>query len=296
MKKLYGAIEAGGTKFVCAVGSGPDDLQTVRFATTTPQQTLQQTIDFFMPYQRHLKAIGVGSFGPVDLDFHSATYGHITSTPKPGWANTDMIGALRHHFEIPMGFDTDVNGAALGEGRWGAAQGLENYIYITIGTGIGGGVVANGELVHGLVHPELGHILLTKLADDTFAGSCPFHGDACFEGLASGPAIEARWQMPGSDLPADHEGWDMQARYIAQALMTYMCALSPQRIILGGGVMAQAQLLPLIQTQLLRCLNGYIQHPAILDGMDKLVVLPGLGDKAGILGALVLAQQAEALA
>jgi len=294
MTKLYGAIEAGGTKFVCAVGRGPKDLEQVRFETTTPEHTLQKVVEFFLPYKQQLCALGVGSFGPVDLHPQSSTYGYITSTPKPGWANTDILGVLRESFDVPLGFDTDVNGAALGEGRWGAAKGLSDFIYLTIGTGIGGGVISNGHLLHGLVHPELGHSFLPKHPQDSYKGRCPYHGDRCFEGLAAGPAIEERWALPGASLPVDHPAWDLEAYYIAQALIGYVCTLSPQRIILGGGVMGQVQLLPKVRKMFQESLNGYIQHPKMAEEIDQYLMLPGLGDKAGILGALVLAEKAEA--
>ncbi|WP_075186179.1 ROK family protein [Teredinibacter haidensis] len=293
MTRLYGAIEAGGTKFVCAVGTGPEDIKDIRFPTTTPQQTLQRAVDFFLPYRQQLAAIGVGSFGPIDLHRDSPSYGCITSTPKPGWANTSVVGALGAHFDIPIGFDTDVNGAALGEAKWGAAQGLDDFIYLTIGTGIGGGVVSGGQLVHGLVHPELGHSFLPKLPEDGYKGRCPYHGDSCFEGLAAGPAIEERWQVPGAELAADHPAWNMEAEYIALALASYFCTLSPQRIILGGGVMDQSHLISMVREKVQKRLNGYIQHSAILDDIENTIVLPGLGSKAGILGAMVLAQQLE---
>ncbi|WP_045858432.1 ROK family protein [Teredinibacter purpureus] len=293
MGKLYGAVEAGGTKFICAVGRGPNEIETVQIATITPTETLAQVIEFFKPYASTLTALGVGSFGPIDLNRESPTYGYITSTPKPGWAQTDILGVLREHFDVPIGFDTDVNAAALGEGVWGAAQGLDDYIYITIGTGIGGGVVSGGRLVHGLLHPELGHCFIPKRAGDDYKGRCPFHGDLCFEGLAAGPAIEERWQTPGVALPVDHPAWELEADYIAKALVTFIATLSPQKIILGGGVMAQSQVITQVREKVPAYLNGYIQHPAITDNIEQTIVLPGLGSQAGILGAMVLAQQVE---
>lgn len=292
MKNLFGAIEAGGTKFVCAVGTGPDDITEVRFPTTTPEETLGKALAFFAPYKGQLKSIGIGSFGPVDLQRNSPTYGFVTSTPKPGWADTEFAGVFARLFDLPVGFDTDVNGAALGEQRWGAAQGLDNFIYITMGTGIGGGVVAGGKLIHGLVHPELGHMFVPKQPDDTFAGQCPYHGDKCFEGVAAGPAIGARWGTPAHELPADHPAWDLQARYVATALASLVCSFSPQRIILGGGVMGQTHMLNSVREKTVQVLNGYIQSPAIIENINEYLVLPGLGDKAGILGAMVLAEQA----
>jgi fructokinase len=293
MRKLYGGIEAGGTKFVCAVGSGPEDIRAeIRFATTNPQETLGQAIDFFQQYHREtpLEALGIASFGPVDLAPGSETYGFITKTPKPGWSDTDVAGVIGRALNIPIGFDTDVNGALLGEYRWGAAQGLENSIYLTIGTGIGGGAMVRGNLVHGLVHPEMGHMRLPHdLAQDPYPGKCPFHGD-CFEGLAAGPAVGERWGQKAETLPPDHPAWDLEAHYIAQALHILICVYSPQRIILGGGIMNQQQLFPLVRQKVADSLNGYVQHPVILDDIESLIVPPKLGNQAGVLGSIALAQ------
>ncbi len=291
---LYGGIEAGGTTFVGAVGAGPDDIRDVaRFPTTTPEETLGRAIQFLEPHRAALTGIGVASFGPVDLDPASPSYGFITSTPKPGWGDTDVMGTFRRAFERPVGFDTDVNGAALGEHRWGAAQGLDTFVYLTVGTGIGGGGMVGGRLMHGLIHPEMGHVRVPHDWDeDPFPGVCPFHGD-CLEGLASGPALEARWGRPADTLPPDHAAWPLQARYLALALMNVVCMLSPQRVILGGGVMHQRQLFPLIRRELQALLSGYVQAPAILERIEDYVVPPGLGDRAGVLGALALAAQAE---
>ena len=292
---LFGGIEGGGTKFVCVVASGPGDIRAERrFPTTTPEETIGQALAFFRESagEEPLAALGIATFGPVDLNPASPRYGYITSTPKPFWANTDIVGPVRAALNLPVGFDTDVNGAALGEHRWGAAQGLDTFLYFTIGTGIGAGVVVNGAPVHGLVHPETGHILLRRdPARDPFPGKCPFHGD-CFEGLAAGPAMLARWGVPAETLPADHPAWALEAEYIAQALTTQILSLSPQRIILGGGVMQQPALLPLIRRRVPELLNGYVQSPAILSGMDDYLVPPALGGRAGVLGAIALAMQA----
>ena len=293
--QTFGGIEAGGTKFVCAIGSGPDDVRSeIRFPTTTPEETLGRTIDFFKQQERDfgpLDAIGVASFGPVSPNPSVPDYGCITSTPKPGWANTDFVGPLSDAFGVPVGFDTDVNGAALGEWRWGAAQGLDTFIYLTIGTGIGGGGLFNGKLMHGLVHPEMGHVPLPRdPAKDPFPGWCPYHGD-CFEGLAAGPALEKRWGVKAETLPPDHPAWELEAHYIALALHSFICTLSPQRIILGGGVMEQPQLMPLIREKTLASLNGYVQAGKILDQIDEYIVPVGLAGKAGVLGAFVLAAQ-----
>lgn len=291
---LFGGIEAGGTKFVCAVGTDPDTLlHETRFPTTTPDETLGRALDFFRAIQREtpLAALGIASFGPIDLHPTSPTYGFITSTPKPGWANTDVVGFFARELGLPIGFDTDVNGAALGEYRWGAAQGLDTFLYLTIGTGIGGGAFVNGRLVHGLLHPEMGHIRLPRDPNrDPFEGICPYHGD-CLEGLCSGPALAARWGQNAETLPADHPAWELQAHYLGLALATFICTLSPQRIILGGGVMNAPHLLPLVRTATQQALNGYIHVPAITEQIDAYIVAPGLGNRAGVLGAIALAEQ-----
>ena len=293
---LLGGVEAGGTKFVCAVGTSEGDiLAESRFPTTDPQETLARSVAFLRAQSvEHgpLAALGVAAFGPLDPDPVSPTFGSITTTPKPGWGNADVVGYLRNAFDVPIGFDTDVNGAALAEGRWGAAQGLHSYVYLTIGTGIGGGIMAQGNLLHGLVHPEVGHMRIEHdWQQDPFPGTCPYHGD-CLEGLASGPAIGRRWQIAGPDLPPERPAWDLEATYLARALHTVVVTLSPQRIILGGGVMEQAQLFPAVRQKLLDSLNGYVQHPAILVHIDSYVVSPGLDNQAGVLGAIALAEQA----
>lgn len=297
MARLYGGIEAGGTKFVCAVGSGPDDIEAeVQFPTTEPQETIGRVVEFVKQYRSALAAIGIASFGPVDPNPDSPTYGFITTTPKPGWANTDLAGEIGRALNLPVGFDTDVNGAALGEYRWGAAQGLDTFLYLTIGTGIGGGGMVGGQLMHGLVHPEMGHIRLPRDATDRgaddkpFPGICPFHGD-CLEGLACGPALEARWGQSPETLPPDHRAWSLEAHHLALALVNFVCTLSPQRILMGGGVMKQRQLLPLIRREVLELLNSYVQAPEILDDIDHYIVPPGLGSRAGVLGAIALAER-----
>lgn len=289
---LVGGIEAGGTKFICSVGNGPEELQAeTRFPTTIPDETLSQAISFFKEQETQiepLSAIGVASFGPVDPDPDSPTFGFITSTPKTDWANTDFVGALRDHFHVPVGFDTDVNGAALAEGKWGAAAGLHTFIYLTIGTGIGGGALVNGRLLHGLIHPEMGHIRLHHDWErDPFPGNCPYHGD-CLEGMAAGPAIEARWGQKGQELEPGHPAWDLEAEYLAQALQSLVCVLSPQRIIMGGGVMNQPELITKVREKTATYLNDYIQHPAITDHINEYIVLPALGGRAGVLGAIAL--------
>ena len=293
MMKTFGAIEAGGTKFVCGMGTGPEDLKTVEIPTTSPQATVEAAIAFFRERGGGaLRAVGIGSFGPVDPRPASPTFGYITSTPKLAWANYDFVGALRQALRLPVGFDTDVNAAALGEARWGAAQGLSDFLYLTVGTGIGGGALVHGQLLHGLLHPEMGHIRIPHdVAKDPYPGCCPYHGD-CLEGLASGPAIEARWGVPARELGSDHPAWALEARYLALGLATWVCTLSPQRIILGGGVMRQLHLFDRIREGLAQLLNGYIRADEIARGLEQFVVPPQLGSRSGVLGALALAEQA----
>ncbi len=290
---LFGGIEAGGTKFVCAVGTGPDDLRAeTRFPTTTPEETIGQAIAFFKEQAQKelLAAIGIASFGPVDPNPASPMFGYITTTPKPHWANTDLGGAMSRALGVPVGFDTDVNGAALGEHRWGAAQGLDTFVYLTIGTGLGGGGLVGGQLMHGLIHPEMGHVRLPRHPDDPYPGACPFHGD-CLEGMAAGPALQGRWGQRAETFPLDHPAWEIEAHYLAYGLVNFICTLSPQRIILGGGVMDQAHLFPLVRRKTQELLNGYVQSPEILERIDQYIVPPGLGNRAGVLGAIALAEQ-----
>jgi fructokinase len=276
---------------VCAIGTGPDDIRvTTRFATTTPDATIARAIAFFRPYQEVLTAIGIGSFGPLDPDLGSPTFGWITDTPKPGWSHTDLAGAVRRALGVPIAFDTDVNAAAWGEYRWGAAQHLDSLIYVTVGTGLGGGGVVHGRLMHGLLHPEMGHIRVPHdWVADPFAGTCPFHGD-CLEGLASGPALEARWGQRGETLPAEHPAWELEAQYLAYGIVSMICVLSPQRVILGGGVMLQTHLFPRIRRLVHQLLNGYIRAPALIDGIDTYIVPPALGERTGVCGAMALAR------
>ncbi|MBP2018564.1 fructokinase [Symbiobacterium terraclitae] len=288
---LFGGIEAGGTKFVCAVGTGPDDVRAVtRFPTTTPAETIGRVIEFFRSQPEPMTAIGIGAFGPTDPDPASPTYGTITSTPKPGWQNTPLRKLVADALGVPVAFDTDVNAAALGEYTWGAARGIDTFIYLTVGTGIGGGAMVEGRMLHGLVHPEMGHIRVPHdWAVDPFPGFCPYHGD-CLEGLAAGPALERRWGTRAETLPPDHPAWPLEAEYLAQALVSYILILSPKRIVIGGGVMHQPALFPLVRTRVKELLAGYVQSPAILEGIDTYIVPPALGDRAGVLGAIALAQ------
>jgi fructokinase len=293
MSKTFAGIEAGGTKFVCIVGSGPKDIRKkVSFPTTQPEETLSQTIDFLRSLPYDLAAVGIASFGPIDVRRDSPTYGYITTTPKPGWANFDFCGALRAAFDLPIGFDTDVNGAALGEQRWGAAHRLDTFVYLTIGTGIGGGGLVNGRLMHGMLHPEMGHMFVPHNRQaDPFTGICPYHSD-CFEGLASGPAIERRWRQRAEYLPSDHPAWDLEAHYLALGLVNLITTLSPQRIILGGGVMQHPHIFSLLRPKVQALLNYYVQSPEILDHIDEYIVPPALGSLAGSLGAIALAENA----
>lgn len=287
---MLGAIEAGGTKFVCGVGTKEGEvLDRISFPTTTPEETMGRVIAYFR--NKEIEAIGLGSFGPIDPVLGSDTYGYITTTPKPGWTNYNIVGALKEAFHLPVAFDTDVNGAALGEALWGAAKGAQSCLYMTVGTGIGVGAMIDGKLVHGLSHPEMGHIMVRRHSDDSYEGTCPYHSD-CLEGLAAGPAIGRRAGVPAGELPSDHPAWDMEAYYLAQALMNYVLILSPEKIVLGGGVMKQQQLFPLIHVRLQELLGGYVQHPSLNDGIGSYIVPPGLGDNAGISGALALSQMA----
>ena len=288
---IFGAIEAGGTKFVLGVGDEYGNLiESIHISTETPEKTIQNIYDYFK--DKDISALGLGCFGPLELNRNSIHYGSITKTPKEKWTDFNILQALEKHLKIPIGFDTDVNAAALGEVKFGAAQGLKNVVYITIGTGIGAGAIVEGNLLHGLLHPEMGHIHLAQRHDDHYQGKCIYH-KTCFEGLAAGPAIEARWQTKGEHLDVDHAAWDLQAYYIAQALVNYILILSPERIILGGGVMQQKHLFPLIHEYTQTLLNGYIHHPEIItDKIKEYIVEPGLDTRSGIIGALVLAKNA----
>lgn len=287
-------VEAGGTKIVCGAGTGPHDLVDVTtFPTTTPAETTGRIREYVLAHVGGLKAIGVASFGPVDLRPSSGTYGFITSTPKPGWNSTDLLGPLHTTADVPIGFDTDVNGAALAEARWGAAAEVDSCVYVTVGTGIGGGGYIGGTLLHGLLHPEMGHLPVHRDPDDDYAGVCPYHGD-CLEGMASGPAIAARWGTLAQDLTGERlqRAVAVEAGYLAQmaAAMTYL--LSPARLLFGGGVMHLEGLLDALRTRTTAQLNGYIDVPEITEHIDSYIMRPGLGDHAGLLGAIALAADA----
>ena len=278
----------------------PDDIKREeRFPTTTPAETLDKAIAFFKQAEADfgtLSALGIACFGPLDPNPDSPTFGFILPTPKPDWSNANIVGILKSAFDIPIAFDTDVNGAAMGEWTWGAAQGLDTFIYLTVGTGIGGGALVNGKLLHGLLHPEMGHILLPHDSQrDPFEGICPFHKD-CFEGLASGPAIEQRWGQKAESLTPDHPAWDLEAHYIALALANFILTLSPQRIILGGGVSSQEILFPMIRQKVNEVLNKYVQSSAVGENISEYIVPPALGSRSGMLGAIALAQNAFELA
>jgi fructokinase len=296
--KLLAGVELGGTKCVCILGTGPDDVRAMeRLPTGEREETLRQievVLERWCQQHGSARALGIASFGPVELRPGSPTYGFITSTTKPGWRDTDIAQRLGRRFGLPVGFDTDVNGAALAEGRWGAARGLDDYAYVTVGTGIGVGTIVRGRPVFGMNHTELGHIRVARLAGDTFSGICSFHGD-CIEGLASGPAIEARAGLPASQLPPDHLAWNFVAHGLGQLIHTMVLTTAPARIFLGGGVMSgQGHLFERIQQELKRSLNGYVEAPELEQGLSQFIVPPGLGAMAGPLGALALAAEAEA--
>ena len=286
---VYGGIEAGGSKWECAIGTNPDDVraaETIR--TTAPRETLDRAIAFF-EREGPVEAVGIGSFGPIDQKPSSPTWGHITTTPKPGWAHTDVGQEIRRRLSVPVAFDTDVNAAALGEHCWGAGQGLDTFCYITVGTGIGGGGLAGGNLLHGLLHPEFGHMRIPHdFERDPFEGVCPYHGD-CWEGLASGRAIEARWGKPAEELEDEPAVWELEAHYLALGLVSVMCVLSPERIVVGGGVARRDTLLPLVQREVLSLMNGYLDSTVVREEISDYITPPALGARAGVLGAIALA-------
>lgn len=284
---LVGAIEAGGTKFVCAIGNESNEIiERVSFPTTTPEETLAHVFEFFDQYE--LASIGIGSFGPIDINEKSETYGYVLSTPKLAWKDFDFLGAMKERYDIPMGWTTDVNAAALGESEKGAAAGLDNVMYITIGTGVGAGAIVNGQLLEGIGHPEMGHLLVKPHQDDHYDGFCPYHGN-CLEGMAAGPSINGRLDMAGKDVNPDHQVWDFMANYIGQALVAYTVILRPERIILGGGVMHAPKMLDKVKEAFDALLGNYVDVPEL----DSYLVKPGLGDNAGITGAILLANQVK---
>jgi fructokinase len=296
--KLIGGIEGGGTKFNAVLveepsglpAEAPQILAEAQFPTTTPEETLSHLTEFFLKQAgSSLQALGLACFGPLDLDPNSPTCGQVTTTPKPGWSGRDLPAELENTLQVPVYLDTDVNGAALGEYLWGAGQGVPNLLYLTIGTGIGGGVLVHGKPLHGLTHPEMGHVAVPHDWDkDPYSGFCPYHGD-CLEGLAAGPALLERWHTPGESLPPNHPAWSLEAEYLAAALANYALTLSPQRMILGGGIMKRKFLFPMIRARVQTILNNYIPHPAITEQIDSYIVPAGLASRAGALGAIGLA-------
>ena len=294
--QLYGAIEAGGTKFICAIGDSKGQIyDRIRIPTIEPQETMVKVVNFLknIHQKNPLAAIGISSFGPIDLNPTSPTYGYITTAPKPSWGNFNIVGSIKDGFELPIGFDTDVNGAAIGEARWGNGRGFDSVIYWTVGTGIGAGGVLAGKMMHGLIHPEAGHTFIPHDKEcDPFKGVCPYHGD-CLEGLATGPALMKRWGVKSAmDLPQDHPAWDLEATYLGYAMANCIETVSPQKIIIGGGVMKKAGLLSKVQQKTLKFLNGYIKHESILENIENYIVSPGLEENSGVCGAIALAEQA----
>ena len=289
--KYYGSLEAGGTKMVCAIGDEQGNiLERFSIPTLAPENTMPAILDFFK--NKNISALGIGCFGPVDLDKKSPTYCYITTTPKLAWRNYDIVGVCEKELGVPVGFDTDVNGSALGEATWGCTKDLDNSIYITVGTGIGVGVIIDKKPYHGMIHPEGGHIFLARHPQDPMErGVCPYH-ELCLEGLASGPSIQARWGKPGVELADRKEVWELEAYYLAQAICSYIMILSPERIIIGGGVAHQEQMMPLIRKEVERQMGGYITAKGMQD-LENYIVLPSLNDNQGILGALKLAMDAE---
>ena len=286
-----GALEAGGTKMVCAIGDELGNIESrASFPTRKPEETMPDIIGFFA--EQKIEALGVGSFGPLSLDPEAADYGAITTTPKLDWRGFPLRKALIDALNVPVGIDTDVNAAALGEAVYGAGKGLNSLVYYTVGTGVGGGALVDGRLLHGLVHPEMGHMLLRPdPRDPSPKGFCPYH-ESCLEGLANGPAIEKRWGISAKELPEDHIAWEIEAEYLAQMCVNTILLLSPKRIVLGGGVMHQLHLFPRIRRRTLELLGGYVAHPAILEQIDTFIVPPALGDNAGAVGSLLLAVNA----
>ncbi len=292
--KWFGGVEAGGTKFNCIVASDPANiLAELRIPTTTPAETLPQVLSFFSNVQAQndiqLEAIGLGFFGPISLDKSARDYGSITSTPKLPWRNTPIVSYFKENTGLPVAFDTDVAAAALGEGKWGAAQGCKNYVYLTVGTGVGGGIINEGRPLHGQIHPEVGHMFIPHDKNkDPYEGFCPSHKD-CLEGLVSGPSIKARWGQPAETLPADHPAWELESDYLAYAIANLVLAYSPERIILGGGVMKIPGLIEKVRSKTILNLNGYVQNDILLHHSNVFLQLPALADRAGTLGSIALA-------
>lgn len=292
MDRLYGGVETGGTWCVCATGTGPDRIdRQEQFPTAGPEETLDRIIEFFSVGERP-SAIGIASFGPVDVHPDSPTWGYVTTTPKAGWQQVAVAPVVRERLEVPVAFDQDVAAAALGEYRWGAGGRVESLCYVTVGTGIGAGLLIDGHPWHGLVHPEVGHIRIPHDRHrDAFSGTCPMHGD-CWEGLACGPAIERRWGAPADELPDEHPAWELEADYLALGILSIVCVFSPERIVLGGGVMERRGLLQKTATRLRELLAGYLATPLLREQIESYLIPPALGDRAGVLGAIALAETA----
>ena len=290
--KYYGALEAGGTKMVMAVMDAEGNpVAESTIPTRTPEETMPEMMAFFSA--RPISAMGIGGFGPLNLDPRSDRYGWIMETPKTAWRYYPLKPAFEEKLGVPVGIDTDVNAAALAEARLGAAKGKESCLYVTVGTGIGGGVIVHGKPVHGLMHPEIGHITVAPMPDDPMPeGVCPYHPH-CLESLASGPSIQKRWGMSARELPEGHPAWELESAYLAQLCANALLTFSPEKIVLGGGVMQRKFLLPLIRRKTLKLLNGYIAHPAVEAGLEDYIVTPGLGTRSGITGAWLLALDAE---
>jgi fructokinase len=290
VSKLYGGVETGGTWCVCAIGRGPDELVcNEQFRTGDPPATIERIVDFFT-VGPEIAALGVGAFGPLDLRRDSATWGEVTTTPKPGWQHVSLAPVLRQRLGVPVAFDLDVAAAAIGEQRWGAAQGRDSVCYLTVGTGIGAGLVMDGRPWHGLIHPEVGHLRIPH--DGSFAGACPVHGD-CWEGLAAGPAIAERWGEPPEGMADDHPAWGLEADYLANGILSIVSVASPELIIAGGGVLERPALRPMVADRLRELNAGYLESPLLDDRVGEFLVAPALGDRAGVLGAIALAMDAE---
>lgn len=290
MPELFGGVETGGTWCVCALGRGPDELIDLeQFPTADPEETLERIVGFFKRHPRPA-AVGIGSFGPVDLDPDSSTWGSVTSTPKPQWRDVAVAPVVAERLGVPVALDTDVTAAALGEHRWGAGVGVDSLCYLTVGTGIGAGLISEGHPVHGLVHPEAGHMRLPHdRQEDPFPGSCPWHGD-CWEGLASGLAIALRWHADPQTLPDDHAAWPLEASYLAAGILNIVMVASPQRLIAGGGVLERPGLRSMVVGRLRELIAGYLRTPMLDDRVGEYLMAPALGDRAGVLGAIAMAQ------
>jgi fructokinase len=291
MSELYGGVETGGTWCVCALGQGPGAIEAREtFRTAEPAETLQRIAAFFAAHPAP-RALGIGSFGPADVDPESPTWGHVMNTPKPGWRHTAVAGLLRERLGVPVVFDLDVTAAAVGEQRWGAGRGAPSLAYLTAGTGIGAGLLIDGRPRHGLLHPEVGHLRIPHDRErDPYPGACPLHGD-CWEGLACGPALQARWGISPAELPDDHPAWALEAEYLALGILSIVTVFSPHRIILGGGIMDRSDLMARVRGCLRELLGGYLESPLLAERIDEYVVAPDLGDDAGVLGAIAMAQE-----